>query len=205
MTRTCGMRVKYKRSSDGIRHAALEPSQYLSTWNIMPTKRWWQRMQDRWRFSKRPRTIVTSKHYAQAHPRERVRHAALLLTMFYCTAHDPWETLTWCYESRERGGRSYKWIRQTHNEWTLTCKAAACDVSHVSRSIFSFWPWLLLLNVSKTSVLPKDTTQQVFFDVVHNIINVNPRIDVQNFIAKTCRTIIDDVEKLDAIQDDFIH
>ena len=45
------------------------------------------------------------------------------------------------------------------------------------------------LNVSKTSVLPKDTTQQVFFDVVHNIINVNPRIDVQNFIAKTCRTI----------------
>ena len=57
------------------------------------------------------------------------------------------------------------------------------------------------LNVSKTSVLPKDTTQQVFFDVVHNIINVNPRIDVQNFIAKTCRTIIDDVENSDAIQD----
>ena len=28
---------------------------------------------------------------------------------------------------------------------------------------------------------------------------------IQNFVAKTCRAIIDDVEKLDAIQDGFIH
>ena len=28
---------------------------------------------------------------------------------------------------------------------------------------------------------------------------------VRNFVAKTCRNIIDDVEKLDAIQDRFIH
>ncbi len=28
---------------------------------------------------------------------------------------------------------------------------------------------------------------------------------VQNFVAKTCRSIIDDVEKLDTIQDGFIH
>ena len=28
---------------------------------------------------------------------------------------------------------------------------------------------------------------------------------VRNFVAKTCRGIIDDVEKLDAIQDGFIH
>ncbi len=28
---------------------------------------------------------------------------------------------------------------------------------------------------------------------------------VRNFVAKTCRNIIDDVEKLDAIQDVFIH
>ena len=28
---------------------------------------------------------------------------------------------------------------------------------------------------------------------------------VQKFVAKTCRAIIDDVEKLDAIQDGFIH
>ena len=28
---------------------------------------------------------------------------------------------------------------------------------------------------------------------------------VQNFVAKTCRVIIDDVDKLDIIQDDFIH
>ncbi len=27
----------------------------------------------------------------------------------------------------------------------------------------------------------------------------------QKFVAKTCRAIIDDVEKLDAIQDGFIH
>ena len=28
---------------------------------------------------------------------------------------------------------------------------------------------------------------------------------VQNFVAKTCRVIIDDVEKLDTVQDGFIH
>jgi hypothetical protein len=28
---------------------------------------------------------------------------------------------------------------------------------------------------------------------------------VQNFVAKTCRAIIDDVEKLDAIEDGFVH
>ncbi len=28
---------------------------------------------------------------------------------------------------------------------------------------------------------------------------------VRNFVSKTCRAIIDDVEKLDAIQDGFIH
>jgi hypothetical protein len=28
---------------------------------------------------------------------------------------------------------------------------------------------------------------------------------VINFVAKTCRTIIDDVEELDTIQDGFIH
>ncbi len=30
-------------------------------------------------------------------------------------------------------------------------------------------------------------------------------IFVRNFVAKTCRNIIDDVEKLDSIQDGFIH
>jgi hypothetical protein len=34
----------------------------------------------------------------------------------------------------------------------------------------------LELNVSKTSVLPKGTTQQVVFDVSHNIINVSPAL-----------------------------
>ena len=34
----------------------------------------------------------------------------------------------------------------------------------------------LELNVSKVSVLPKDTTHQDVFDVSHNIINVNPAL-----------------------------
>ncbi len=91
----------------------------------------------------------------------------------------------------------------------------------------------LELNVSKTSILPKDTTQEAVFDVVHNILASSPVLThlmsdislasfcpegfvgigvpigtdtiVRNFVAKTCRPIIDDVEKLDAIQDGFIH
>jgi hypothetical protein len=72
------------------------------------------------------------------------------------------------------------------------------------------------------------------FDVAHNIIAARPALTqlsgdvsldsfcpegftvgiglsigtdafIQNFVAKTCRAIIDDVEKLDAIQDGFIH
>ena len=56
------------------------------------------------------------------------------------------------------------------------------DLKHVRKEDFG-----LDLNVSKTSVLPKGVTQQV------------------SFVTKTCRTIIDDVDKLDAIQDGFIH
>jgi hypothetical protein len=91
----------------------------------------------------------------------------------------------------------------------------------------------LELNVSKTSILPKGTTQQAVFDVAHSFIAASPALTqlsgdvslssfcpegfigigvpigtdafVQNFVAKTCRAIIDDVEKLDAIQDGFIH
>jgi hypothetical protein len=91
----------------------------------------------------------------------------------------------------------------------------------------------LELNVSKTSILPKGVTQQVAFDVAQGIITVSPvlthlsadlaldsfcpegfvgigvpigtDIFVRDFVAKTCRDIIDDVEKLDAIQDGFIH
>jgi hypothetical protein len=88
-------------------------------------------------------------------------------------------------------------------------------------------------NVSKTSILPKGTTQQAVFDLTHSIIAasaawtqlsgdvslasfcpecfvgigvpIGTDAFVQNFVAKTCRAIIDDVEKLDAIQDGFIH
>jgi hypothetical protein len=91
----------------------------------------------------------------------------------------------------------------------------------------------LELNVTKTSVLPKGFRQQEAFDVAHKIIGTIPDVAhlsadvvldsfcpvgfvgigvpigtdvfVLNFVAKTCRAIIDDVEKLDAIQDGFIH
>ena len=90
----------------------------------------------------------------------------------------------------------------------------------------------LELNVFKTSVLPKGITQQSAFDEVHNI-NTRPTLThlnrdvllvsfcqggsvgigvpigtdafVQKIVANMCTTIIDDVEKLDTIQDGFIH
>ena len=70
------------------------------------------------------------------------------------------------------------------------------------------------LNVSKTSVLPKGVSQSAVFDVDHNIINDCPTLThirgdvlLDSFcpITNTCKTIIDDVEELDAIQDRFIH
>jgi hypothetical protein len=87
------------------------------------------------------------------------------------------------------------------------------------------------LNVSKTSILPKGVTQQAAFDVAHSIVSNSPALTslnadvclvffcpedftgigvpstdafVRNFVAKTCRAIIDDVEKLDVIQDGII-
>ncbi len=91
----------------------------------------------------------------------------------------------------------------------------------------------LELNVSKTSILPKGTTAQAAFDVAQGIITASPDLThlsadlalasfcpegfvgigvpigtdifVRDFVAKTCRDVIDDVEKLDAIQDGFIH
>ncbi len=91
----------------------------------------------------------------------------------------------------------------------------------------------LELNVSKTPILPKGTTQQAVFDVAHSILAASPELTqlsgdislasfcpegfigngvpigtdafVRNFVAKTCRAIIDDVEKLDAMQGGVIH
>jgi hypothetical protein len=101
------------------------------------------------------------------------------------------------------------------------------DLSHVLKEGAG-----LDLNISKTSVLPKGVTHQAAFDVAHRIINHNSVLTplnadvsldsfcpegfvgigvpigtdafVLNFEGKTCRAIIDDVEKLDAIQDGFI-
>ena len=90
----------------------------------------------------------------------------------------------------------------------------------------------LELNVAKTVILPaKGVTQQAAFDVAHSIIAASPALThlqaeialdsfcpegfvgigvpigtdtfVRNFVAKTCRNIIDDVEKLDAIRMDL--
>jgi hypothetical protein len=91
----------------------------------------------------------------------------------------------------------------------------------------------LELNVSKTSILPTGTTDQDAFDMAQTIMEATPSLDhltndlfvdsfcpkgfivigvpivtdafVQSFVSKTCRDIIDDVEKLDVIQDVFIH
>ena len=86
----------------------------------------------------------------------------------------------------------------------------------------------LELNVAKTSILPgKGVSQQVAFDVAQGIITASPALThlsddlalasfcpegfigigvpigtdafVQSFVAKKCRDIIDDVEKLDAL------
>ena len=89
------------------------------------------------------------------------------------------------------------------------------------------------LNVSKKAFLPKDISQEGVLDVVWSIITSTPTLTdltgdisfvsfvpecflgigmtigtdacVRKFVAKTCRVIIDDVGKLDTIQDDFIH
>ncbi len=89
----------------------------------------------------------------------------------------------------------------------------------------------LELNISKTAVLSKTITQQALFDVAHVFINspqlihlsrvlsldsfrpdgfvgIGVPIGTDNFVqfvAKKCRDIIEDVEKLDAIEDSFIH
>ena len=91
----------------------------------------------------------------------------------------------------------------------------------------------LQLNIAKTTFLPKGVSQRAAFDAAHGIINTSPALGnlsgdvvlasccpegfvgigvpsgtdafVRNFVVKTCRTIIDHVEKLDAIQDGFIH
>jgi hypothetical protein len=91
----------------------------------------------------------------------------------------------------------------------------------------------LELNVVKTSILPKGVTAQAAFDMAQTIIQPTVNLAhlrndflvdsfcpegfigigvpigtdafVQSFVAKKCRDIIDAVEKLDAIQDGFIH
>ncbi len=91
----------------------------------------------------------------------------------------------------------------------------------------------LELNISKTDVLSKTITQEVLFDVAHVFINNSPQLIhlsgelsldsfradvfvgigvhigtdnfVRQFVAKKCRDIIEDVEKLDDIEDSFIH
>jgi hypothetical protein len=91
----------------------------------------------------------------------------------------------------------------------------------------------LEINVSKTSILPKGVTAQAAFDMTQTIMQatstlkylsnnvlldsfypegfigidvpIGTDVFVRSFVVKTCRDIIDDVEKLGAIQDGFIH
>ena len=91
----------------------------------------------------------------------------------------------------------------------------------------------LELNVAKTSILPKGVTAQAAFDMAQTIMQATASMAhlrndflvdsfcpegfigigvpigtdafVQSFVGSKCRDIIDDVEKLEAIQDGFIH
>ncbi len=91
----------------------------------------------------------------------------------------------------------------------------------------------LEVNIPKTAVLSKVITQQTLFDVAHVFINNSPQLIhlsgelsldsfrhdgfvgigvpivtdnfVRQFVAKKCRDIIEDVEKVDVIEDSFIH
>jgi len=86
----------------------------------------------------------------------------------------------------------------------------------------------LELNISKTAILPKDITQEPIIDVAHGMINATPKLTqlrgevsldsfrpddfvgigvpivtdtfVRQFVDKTCRDIIEDVEKLDLLR-----
>ena len=89
------------------------------------------------------------------------------------------------------------------------------------------------VNISKTVILPKAITQQVIFDVSHVFIDDTPQLTqfsvevsldsfhpddfvvigvsivtdtfARQFLTKICREIIEDVEKIDTIEDGFIH
>jgi hypothetical protein len=88
-------------------------------------------------------------------------------------------------------------------------------------------------NISKTGILSKDITQQTLFDVAHTFINTTQQLThlsgelsldsfrpdgfvgigvpigtdtfIRQFVAKKCSDIIEDVGKLDVIEDSFIH
>jgi hypothetical protein len=111
----------------------------------------------------------------------------------------------------------------------------AAIAQSAERTTFCWWraDAGLELNVSKTSILPKGVTVQAAFDMARTIMQATPTLThltnevlldsfcpedfidivvpigtdafVRSFVAKTCRDIIDDVEKLDVIQDGFIH
>ncbi len=91
----------------------------------------------------------------------------------------------------------------------------------------------LELNISKTAVLSKDITQEALLDVAHTFIINSPQLTqlsrelsldsflpdgfvgigvpigtdnfVRQFVVEKCRDIIADVEKIDTIEDRFVH
>ena len=63
----------------------------------------------------------------------------------------------------------------------------------------------LEVNVSKTSFLPEDVPSFCPAGFVGIGVPIGTDVFVQKFAVNTCRTIIDDVEKLDAIHDGFVH
>jgi hypothetical protein len=78
--------------------------------------------------------------------------------------------------------RYFDWDGQVHSvkDKTVGQEGDALEMLVFNLTILHLWisqeDAALELNVSKTSVLPKGTTQQVVFDVSHNIINVSPAL-----------------------------
>ena len=129
----------------------------------------------------------------------------------------------------------YRGLRSTQKADDGYIKAKLCTALQVLAELKAVFKADagLELNVVKTSILPKGVTVQSVFDMTQTIMQATANLAhlrndflvdsfcpegfigigvpigtdafVQSFVGNKYRDIIDDVEKLDDIQDDFIH
>jgi hypothetical protein len=140
----------------------------------------------------------------------------LEMLIFYLTVHHLWgRVLANFQEARAIAYGDDGYIKAK----LIVAHQVLAELKHVLKQ-----DAVLELNVSKTSILPKGVTApQAAFDVAHNIIQLDVLLAsfcpegfvgigvpigtdafVQDFVAKSCRAIIDDFEKLDSNEDGFI-